>query len=127
MAQKQEEVPIKAYLGSDATFKGTLTFDGTVRVDGKLEGQVNTNDTFIVGETGEINADVVAGTVICKGIMRGTIIATNKIEMHPSGKIVGNVQTPAIKIEFGAILDGNCNMTGSNSNKIINIVKDGKK
>ena len=127
MAQKQEEAPIKAYLGSDATFKGTLSFDGTVRVDGKFEGQVNTNDTFIVGETGEINADVAAGTIICKGIMRGTIIATNKIEMHPSGRIVGNVQTPAIKIELGAVLDGNCSMTETDSKKTINLVKDEKK
>ena len=127
MAQKQEEAPIKAYLGSDATFKGTLSFDGTVRVDGKFEGQVNTNDTFVVGETGEINADVEAGTIICKGLMRGTIIATNKVEMHPSSRIVGNVQTPAIKIDLGAVLDGNCNMTGRESKKIINLVKDEKK
>jgi cytoskeletal protein CcmA (bactofilin family) len=127
MAQKQEEAPIKAYLGSDATFKGTLSFEGTVRIDGKFEGQVKTNDTLVVGETGEIDADVEAGTVICKGIMRGTIIANNKIEMYPSSKIVGNVQTPAMKIELGAILDGNCNMTGRDSNKIINLVKDEKK
>ena len=127
MAQKQEEVPIKAYLGSDATFKGTLSFEGTVRVDGKFEGQVSTNDTFIVGETGEVIADVAAGTIICQGIMRGTIIATKKIEMHPSGKIVGNVQTPAMKIELGAVLDGNCIMTERDSDKIIKLVKDEKK
>ena len=123
MAQKQEEAPIKAYLGSDATFKGTLSFEGTVRIDGKFEGKVNTNDTLVVGETGEIDADIEAGTIICKGIMRGTIIANNKIEMYPSSKIVGSVQTPAIRIELGAVLDGNCNMTNRDSNKIINLVK----
>ena len=125
MLQKKEESPIKAYLGSDALFKGTLSFEGTVRIDGKFEGRVNTSDTLVVGETGDLEADIEAGTVICRGKMRGTIVASNKIELHPSSKIVGDVQTPALSIELGAILDGNCNMTGSN--KIVDLMKEEKK
>jgi len=125
MLQKKEESPIKAYLGSDALFKGTLTFEGTVRIDGKFEGRVNTSDTLVVGETGDLQADIEAGTVICRGKMRGTIVASKKVEMHPSSKIVGDVQTPALSIELGAILDGNCNMTGSN--KIVDLMKEEKK
>ena len=126
MLQKQEEASIKAYLGVDAIFKGTLSFDGTVRIDGKFEGQVNTNDTLIIGESGDIAADVEAGTVICKGKMKGTIVASKKIEMHPSSKIIGNVQTPALNIELGAVLDGNCDMTGREGKKIVNIKGDKK-
>jgi len=125
MLQKKEESPIKAYLGSDALFKGTLSFEGTVRIDGKFEGRVNTSDTLVVGETGDLQADIEAGTVICRGKMRGTIVASKKVEMHPSSKIVGDVQTPALSIELGAILDGNCNMTGSN--KIVDLMKEEKK
>ena len=125
MLQKKEESPIKAYLGSDALFKGTLSFEGTVRIDGKFEGRVNTSDTLVVGETGDIEADIEAGTIICRGKMRGTIVASKKIEMHPSSKIVGDVQTPALSIELGAMLDGNCNMTGSN--KIVDLMKEEKK
>ena len=125
MLQKKEESPIKAYLGSDALFKGTLSFEGTVRIDGKFEGRVNTSDTLVVGETGDLQADIEAGTVICRGKMRGTIVASKKVEMHPSSKIVGDVQTPALSIELGAVLDGNCNMTGSN--KIVDLMKEEKK
>ena len=125
MLQKKEESPIKAYLGSDALFKGTLSFEGTVRIDGKFEGRVNTSDTLVVGETGDLQADIEAGTVICRGKMRGTIVASKKVELHPSSKIVGDVQTPALSIELGAILDGNCNMTGSN--KIVDLMKEEKK
>ena len=126
MLQKKEEASIKAYLGVDAIFKGTLSFDGTVRIDGKFEGQVTTKDTLVVGETGEVEADIEAGTVICKGKMIGTIVASNKIELHPSSKIIGNVQTPAMSIELGAVLDGNCNMTGRENDKIINLIKEKK-
>ena len=121
MLQKKEETVIKAYLGVDALFKGNLSFEGTVRIDGKFEGEVNTKDTLIIGETGEIIADVKAGTVICKGRMKGSIVASKKVEMHNLSKIVGNVQTPALNIELGAVLDGNCDMTGQDDKKIIKL------
>ena len=125
--QKNEEGDLKAYLGADAVFKGALNFAGVVRIDGKFEGHVHTNDTLIVGETGDVIADIEAGTVICKGRMKGTIVASKKVEMHPSSKIKGNVQTPALNIELGAVLDGNCNMTGKENEKIVELVKEAKK
>ncbi|MCH8157504.1 MAG: polymer-forming cytoskeletal protein [Nitrospinae bacterium] len=124
MGPKKEESSIKAYMGEDTVFKGTLSFEGTVRIDGKFEGQVKTKDTLIIGETGDVAAEIIAGTVICKGRIRGTIVASQRVEMHASSKVVGNVQTPALNIELGAILDGNCNMSGKEG-KIIKLVKGG--
>ena len=126
MLQKKEELPIKAYLGSDALFKGTLSFEGTVRIDGKFEGVVRTKDTLVIGETGNMQADLEVGTLVCKGSLNGTVIASEKIEMHPASKITGNIQTPAVSIELGAVLDGHLNMTGRTSEKIINLVKESK-
>ena len=126
MLQKKEELPIKAYLGSDALFKGSLTFEGTVQIDGKFEGKVNTKDTLVIGETGDMQADMEVGTLVCKGKLRGTVLASKKIEMHPASKITGNIQTPALSVELGAVLDGNLNMTGRTSEKIINLVKEAK-
>ena len=126
MLQKNEELPIKAYLGSDALFKGTLSFEGTVRIDGKFEGQVNTNDTLVIGETGDMKADVKVGTLICKGQWNGAVVASKKIEMHPASKITGDIQTPALSIELGAVLDGQLNMTERESKKVVNLVQEKK-
>ena len=126
MVQKNEELPIKAYLGSDALFRGTLTFEGTVRIDGKFEGQVTTNDTLVIGETGDMKADVNVGTLVCKGKLNGAVVASKKIEMHPASKITGNIQTPALSIELGAVLDGHLNMTETESEKVVNLVKEKK-
>jgi cytoskeletal protein CcmA (bactofilin family) len=123
---KKEDKQIKAYMGEDTVFNGSLSFEGTVRVDGKFEGQVNTDDTLIVGETGHVTADIYAGTVICMGRVEGTIEATKKVEIHSNSRIVGNVKTPAMYIELGGILDGSCNMTGKES-KIIPLVKTEEK
>tara|TARA_B100000586_G_C19783597_1_gene291111 strand:- start:83 stop:463 length:381 start_codon:yes stop_codon:yes gene_type:complete len=126
MLQKNEELPIKAYLGSDALFKGTLNFEGTVRIDGKFEGTVNTKDTLVIGETGDMQAEVDVGTLVCKGKLKGNVVASKQIEMHAASKITGNVRTPALNIELGAVLDGHLNMTGKEQEKIINLVKEKK-
>jgi len=123
MVQKNEELPIKAYLGSDALFKGTLTFEGTVRIDGQFEGQVNTSDTLVIGETGNMKADIKVGTLVCKGQLTGEVVASKTIEMHPASKIKGDVQTRALSMALGAVLDGHLNMTGGESKKVVNLVE----
>ena len=119
---KKEENRIRAYMGEGAVFNGSLSFEGTVRIDGKFEGQVNTDDTLIIGETGHLRAEIFAGTVICLGRVEGTIIASKKVEIHSNSRVAGNIKSPALYIELGGILDGSCDMTGK-ENKIIPLVK----
>lgn len=126
MAGKKEKGDIKAYMGVDSAFQGTLSFSGTVRIDGKFEGEVITDDILVVGETGEVTAEIIAGTVICKGKIRGTIKATKRIEIHAQSELVGNIKTPSLYIEVGGVFDGNCDMIPGEG-KIIKLVKDEKK
>jgi len=101
---------IKAFLGEGTDFKGILTFEGTVRVDGKLEGEVFTKDTLIVGESAVVGAEINVHTIVISGVVRGNINATGKIEVHRPGKLFGNVKTPSLYIEEGVIFEGNCAM-----------------
>ena len=123
---KKEDSQIKAYMGEDTVFNGSLNFDGTVRIDGKFEGKVITEDTLIIGETGYLMAEIIAGTVICMGQVEGTIVASKKVEIHSTSKVLGNIKSPAVDIELGGILDGNCDMTGKET-KIIPLVKTEEK
>ena len=123
---KKYDEQIKAYMGKDTVFNGSLTFDGTIRIDGKFEGKVITEDTLIVGETGHLVAEISAGTVICMGRVEGTVIASKKIEIHSSSKVIGNVQSPALYIELGGVMDGTCHMDEKQT-KIIPLVKTEEK
>ena len=105
----------KTILGSNALFKGELTFQGTLCIDGHFEGKLTTNGTLIVAEQGDVLADIEAKAVICKGKIKGNIMASQKVEMSSTGRIMGNVQTPALGIELGAVLMGKCNMSGGES------------
>ncbi|UCF30914.1 MAG: polymer-forming cytoskeletal protein [bacterium] len=101
---------IKAFLGEGTEFKGILTFEGTVRVDGKLEGEIYTKDTLIVGESAQINAEINAHTVVVSGSLRGNVAATGKVEVLRPGRLFGNIKTPVLHIEEGVIFEGSCSM-----------------
>lgn len=118
MSAPKEDKSIKAYMGEDTVFNGSLTFDGAVRIDGKFEGQVKTDDTLIVGEKGELNADITAGVLIAKGKINGTIVATIRVEIHSTSKVVGAIRTPSLMVETGAVYDGHCDMSSTASNVI---------
>jgi cytoskeletal protein CcmA (bactofilin family) len=123
---KKEDDQIKAYMGEDTVFKGSLNFDGTVRIDGKFEGQVFTDDTLIVGETGNLIAEISAGTIICMGRIEGTLLASKKVEIHANSRVIGNIKSPALYVELGGVLDGTCDMTGQDT-KITRLVKTEEK
>jgi cytoskeletal protein CcmA (bactofilin family) len=101
---------IKAFLGEGTDFKGILTFEGTVRIDGKLDGEIYTKDTLIVGESAVVAAEINVNTIVISGVVRGNINATGKIEVHRPGKLLGNVKTPSLFIEEGVIFEGSCSM-----------------
>jgi cytoskeletal protein CcmA (bactofilin family) len=119
---KKDDTQIKAYMGEDTVFKGSLSFDGTVRIDGKFEGKVHTEDTLIVGETGHLTAEITAGTIICMGHVEGLLIASKRVEIHSNSRVVGNIKSPALYIELGAIFEGSCDMTGQET-KVVPLVK----
>lgn len=101
---------LNAFLGEGTSFKGTLTFEGTVRIDGKLEGEIFTKDTLVIGEGAQVHATIHAGVVVLSGTVHGNITAEKKIEIHPSGQLFGNITTPSLVIEEGVIFEGTCTM-----------------
>ncbi|MFZ7125303.1 MAG: bactofilin family protein [Desulfobacterales bacterium] len=102
---------ITTFLGNGARIEGLLNFEGTVRLDGKVDGQVDgRNGTLIVGENALIKADITVGKAIIMGEIQGAVSAAEKIELHPPGKITGDIQAPIITIEAGAVLNGQCIM-----------------
>ena len=111
MSSKNTESMEQTFLGKDASFKGELSFKGTLCIDGKFEGQIITSGTLIITQEGVIEANIQAGTVICEGAVRGNIVASTKVELRPNSNVQGDVHSPTLIIAVGAKLDGKCDMT----------------
>jgi cytoskeletal protein CcmA (bactofilin family) len=101
---------LTAFLGEGTSFKGTLTFEGTVRIDGKLEGEIFTKDTLVVGEGAQVSASIQAGVVEISGTVHGNITADRKVDIRASGRLYGNISAPSLVIEEGVVFEGSCTM-----------------
>ncbi len=101
---------VTTLLGRGSEFEGKLSFEGTVRIDGKLSGEIFTDDVLVVGEGAEINAEVNVGAIIIEGTVHGNIHAKRSVEIHTPGRVRGNITTPSLYIEKGVVFDGTCQM-----------------
>ena len=113
-----EKDVIKAFLGDDTEFKGLLQFEGTVRIDGHFEGEVNTKDNLIIGESAHVKAEIKVGTIMIQGRLEGNIIADKKVHITNKGRVIGNVIAPALHIEDGAVLEGSVSMIKREEGKV---------
>jgi cytoskeletal protein CcmA (bactofilin family) len=101
-----EKGEIKAFLGPGSHFEGKMAFDEIVRLDGAFRGEITSKDTLIVGETADIQAQVIVGTLIISGKLRGNIKAVSRVEMRAPARIDGDVETPSLIVEEGVIWNG---------------------
>lgn len=101
---------VSAFVGKGVEFKGTITYNGTVRIDGFLDGEIHTEGVLLVGEEAVITAKVTAGTIVCKGKITGDIVAKEKIKLRAPAVISGGVKTPMLSIEEGVLFNGTLEM-----------------
>lgn len=104
---------ITTLLGRGATFEGKLTFEGTVRIDGRFRGEVFTDDVLVIGEGAIVEAEVDVGEVIIQGTVIGNIKAKRSIEIHAPGRVKGDVHTPSLQIDKGVVFEGRSFMEGA--------------
>jgi cytoskeletal protein CcmA (bactofilin family) len=104
---------IRAFLGEGTQFKGVLSFGGAVRVDGQLEGEIVGDEVLIIGEPGQVKADIEVGTLVVSGRLQGSVIARQRVELLRPSRVTGTIRTPCFVVAEGAVFNGNCEMTGS--------------
>lgn len=101
---------ISAFVGKGVEFRGTISYSGTVRIDGTLEGEIRTDGTLLVGEEAVIQAKVTAGTIVCKGKITGDVLAKERVKLRAPAVINGSVKTPMLSMEDGVLFNGGLEM-----------------
>jgi len=103
---------ISGYFGKEVVFEGKMTFEGIFRLDGRFEGEIFESGTLIVGETAVVKGKIEANTIVINGYVEGEVSAKGRTEIHPTGKLLGNLVTPILTISEGGFFDGHCKMEG---------------
>ncbi len=100
-----------AFVGKGVEFKGVISYSGTVRIDGYLDGEIHTDGILLIGEEAIIQAKVTAGTIVCKGKITGDIIAKERVKLRAPAVFNGSMKTPMLSVEDGVLFNGGLEMS----------------
>lgn len=102
---------IIAFVGKGVEFKGVISYSGTVRIDGYLDGEIHTDGVLLIGDEAVIQAKVTAGTIVCKGKVTGDIAAKERVKLRAPAVFNGSMKTPMLSIEDGVLFNGGLEMS----------------
>ncbi|MFQ5666777.1 MAG: polymer-forming cytoskeletal protein [Candidatus Binatia bacterium] len=112
MPRARNDEPVQAHLGKGSRIEGKLQFEGSVKIDGDVDGEIQAQQAVIVGESAVLNAQINAQTVIVKGKVTGDVTARKQVELREPAKLTGNINTPSLVIHEGVVFEGHCSMGG---------------
>lgn len=104
------EINKNSLIGKTIFIKGVVKADEEIIIEGKIEGNVKVGNKVIVGEKGDLKADIEANEVVVKGRVKGNINGSKRVEIIPGGYLKGNISSPKVVIADGAIFKGNISM-----------------
>lgn len=111
MARDIKEGRLSGFVGHGTTLTGETDFHAMLRVDGHLVGTVSSESgTLIVGTNGQVDANVAVAAAMINGTVNGDVVASEKLHLGRTARVLGNIQSPRLIVEEGAILEGSCNM-----------------
>jgi cytoskeletal protein CcmA (bactofilin family) len=111
-AQPQETAGTSAFLGKGSRVNGKLAFEGAVRIEGQVEGEIAAEDTLTIGEGAVLKAKINGTSVVVHGQVTGDIAARSLLELHATARVLGNISGPRLVVHEGAIFEGQCTMGG---------------
>jgi cytoskeletal protein CcmA (bactofilin family) len=111
LARDIKEGTLSGFVGGGTEVTGEANFKAMMRIDGHLSGRVSSSSgTLIVGANGKVDANIEVAVAVIHGTINGDIIATQRLELGRAAKVNGNIQTPSLVIEQGAVFEGSCKM-----------------
>jgi len=111
LARDIKEGTLSGFVGNGTVLTGEATFKAMLRVDGHLSGRISSDSgTLIVGNNGQVDADIQVAVAVIHGTINGDIIASQRLELGRAARVNGNIQTPSLVIEQGAVFEGTCRM-----------------
>jgi cytoskeletal protein CcmA (bactofilin family) len=101
---------VETIIGTGTAVHGNIVASGTVRVDGQVHGEIQTEGDIIVGESGQVNGIVKGRNVTIAGLLEGNVDASGRLHIVSTGRVNGDIVVESLMVEDGAKYKGNCKM-----------------
>src|SRR5262245_48151490 len=101
---------LSGFLDRGTNVTCALEFSGTLRIDGNFQGSISAGDNLAIGEHAVVHADIKVGEIEIHGQFFGSIEAKTRVEIFPSGRVRGDIHTPVLSVNPGAVMDGGIRM-----------------
>jgi cytoskeletal protein CcmA (bactofilin family) len=108
---KEKPDEIQSLLGEGMELNGEISFKDGLRVDGVVKGKIRSEGVLAIGSKGMVEAEVAIKRISINGEFHGVIRASDRVEIHKDGRVYGELYTPCLIIEAGALFEGKCNMS----------------
>lgn len=97
-------------IGPGMKITGEIKCDGTVRIEGRVEGSIQASKSVVVGREGNVAGDITTRDIVVAGSVAGTITGEGRVELQDTCRVEGNVHSPRIKLDEGGQVDGRLHM-----------------
>jgi len=109
---KKKEVTEEKVLDVDASMQGTLVYKDPVnlKINGHFDGKLDTKGNLTIGEHAQVNANVKGENILIAGKVSGEVLVSGKLKLAATAQMTGDITTPSLNVEEGAVLHGRCQM-----------------
>lgn len=108
MALRTDDISINTIIGKGSAISGNMKVNGFIRVDGDIDGCLETDGNVIVGENARIRGDLTARSVIFGGIIKGNIKSSDSVKILAEAAVIGDVISRKVQVDGSAIIHGHC-------------------
>jgi cytoskeletal protein CcmA (bactofilin family) len=107
----QIDIEANTSIGENSFFEGRFAIRGSLRIDGRFEGQALLVDQLQIGPKGKVKATIIATSVVVEGIIVGNVSASRRVLLLATARVLGDIKTPELIIQDGVILEGRCTIS----------------
>ncbi|HRX14731.1 MAG: polymer-forming cytoskeletal protein [Spirochaetes bacterium] len=115
---------LNSTIGDGSVFEGKFYINGSLKIDGKFEGEIKTDEELVVGETGKVRTNIEAKSVTVAGTVIGNIKALNEVRLLETAKVLGDIEAPNVSVQKGVVLTGRINICGEYKKDLEKVVED---
>ena len=127
MKSRGEGATLNGFLDKGSHLKGELSFEETFRIDGKFEGKIPGGGELVLGDSAEVDAEIHVDRLSINGSLKGSVRASERIELHPRARVTADLQTPVLRIEEGAYFQGSCDMAAEPASRVVGMPAPARK